>query len=318
MGELENRLIAAATPKYFKGVSDLVAKELVPYWWLKKHDRIEHNLSGRGAEWRVRLRRGTPIGYSGGVESINFAARNDREVATLAYRGLADGFMLTWAELQEAKGKEAIFNLLEESTADLDSDLLDALITDFYLDGTTRSSKTIHGIAAFLSASATYAGLSQTTNANWQAQVVTGAGFGSDPIGRIVRLKNACAKGEKGGKTRSRISIALASDTDWEVLHSKFQSQQRCTYDKEMANAGFDALMVGSLPVVRDEYCTANTIFGLNHQSLKFCTTTPDIFASHQSWADAMPYVYTGVALGHFNLFCFNPRANGIMANTNT
>lgn len=315
MGELENRLVAAATPKFFKGVSDLVAKELVTYWWLKKHGRIEFNMSGRGAEWRVRLRRGTPIGYSG-IEGINFAARNDREVATLAYRGIADGFMLTWTELEEAKGKEAIFNLMDETTSDLDSDLLDALANDFYGDGTGRNGKTIHGLASFISASNTYAAISQSAQTNWQAQVVSGTGFSSDPFGRILRLKNATAKGEKGGKSRSRISVALMPDTEFEVLMSRAQAQQRFLANKDMADAGFENVIAHGIPCVKDEYCTASTVFGLNHNTIKLCCTTGKIFETHSGWTDALPRVFTGVGVSHMNLFCFNPRANGKLTST--
>lgn len=317
MGELENRLIAAATPKFFKGVSDLVAKELVVYWWLKRKGRIAFNQSGRGAEWRVRMRRGTPIGYSG-IEGINFQARNDRETASLAFRGIADGFMLTWQELEEAKGEEAVFNLMDETTADLDADLLDALATDAYGDGSGRGGKTIHGFEASVDDDATYAAISQTAHTNWAAQVVTGAGFGSDPIGRIHRLKNATAKGEKGGKSRSRIDICLMTDTDFETLAAKLQAQQRYIRDEEMAKAGFDNVIVHGIVCAKDEYCTANTIYGLNSRTWELRCTTKRVFETFSDWTQGLPRVFTGIGVSHMNLYNYNPRANGKLTSTNT
>lgn len=317
MGELENRLLAAATPKYFKGVSDLVAKELVVYWWLKRNKRIVFNSSGRGAEWRVRMRRSTPIGYSG-VESINFQARNDREIATLAYRGIADGFMLTWQEMEEAKGEEAIFNLLDESTADLDSDLLDALASDAYGDGSTgtRTDKTIHGFAAAIDTTLTYAGLSQVSFSNWQAQVISGAGFSNDPVGKIHRLKNATAKGEKGGKSRSKIDLALMTDTDFEALSAKLEANRRYLRNEEMAEAGFDNVICHGIVCAKDEYCTSATIFGLNSRTWELRCTTKNVFETFDGWTSQLPRVYTGVGVSHMNLFCYNPRANGKLTST--
>lgn len=317
MGELENRLIASATPKFFKGVSDLVAKELVVYWWLKKNGRMVFNTSGRGAEWRVRLRRGAPIGYSG-IESINFAARNDREVASLAYRGIADGFMLTWQEVEMCKGEEAIYNLMDESAGDLDADLLDALGTDIYLDGTTRGGKTIHGFGAFLATTGTYANLSQTNNANWRAQVISGAGFTSDPVGRLHRLKNATSKGEKGGKSRSRISIYLMPDVEFEALSAKLEAQRRFHTNPEMAEAGFDNCTIHGVVAAKDEYCPDSTVIGLNHRTVELRHTTSKTFETFSGWTEALPRVYTGVGVSHMNLYCFNPRANGKLTATNT
>lgn len=311
MGELENRMIAAAHPRYVKGVNSLVTKELVPYWWLKKHDRINYGLGGRGTEWRVRMRQGTPIGYSGGLESINFSVRNDFEVPTLAYRGIADGYIVTWGETQECKGKEAIFKLMDELTANLDEDLLQALVTDFYGDGTGRSSLTIHGLAAFISTSATYAGISQSTSTAWASNVVSGTNFSSDPVGKILRLKNAAAKGTKGGKARSTLSIALCPDAVFEMVAAKIEGSRRYVEDKDAAKAGFDSYVIHQVPVVKDENCTASTLYGLDHTTIELNCTTDEVFEPSSGWETALPKVFTGVAISHMNLVCKSPRNNG-------
>lgn len=313
--DLTNRSIASATPKFLKGVTDAVAKELVEYWFLDQNDCIEYDQSGRGQEWRFRARRGTPIGYTG-LEGKTFAARNDFEVASLAYRGMADGFMISWQELEECKDKEAVFNLGEEVMDNLEADIFDRLCTDFYGDGTSLSSKTIHGLEASISTSATYAGISQSSVSAWQAQVIDATGFASKPLDFLLSLKIACAKGEKGGKSRNRIKIFLTDDDTYMKVMNHVTAMQMFIRDEEMAKAGFENVMVHGVPLTWSEYAPDAKVYGLNPKKIKFKATTKSMFKFKSDWTIGLPLAYLTIVVSHFNLFNMNPRASGKLTNT--
>lgn len=321
MGDLENRSIAAAIPLFFRGMTDAVAKMLVEFWWLQSHDRFEYDKGGRSFEWRVRMRRGSPMGYTG-VEGKTFSPRNDYEVASLPWRGIADGIVITWQEWKQIKGKEAIFNFVPQLLDDLKSDLLDRFGTDFYGDGTSLNAKTFHGLAASVGTTLTYAGLSQSTYTAWAAQSVSGAGFGNDPLAKLLSAKIAAAKGEKGGRTRNKISIFLTNSTDFQTIVNACQSQQRFVQNKAMLEAGFeDNVEVHGVPVAWSEYAgvaTANSIYGLNDNLFSVLCTTEQLFESFTEWTVGLPKVYLGVGLSNFNLVNKNPRGSVIIVNTDT
>lgn len=317
--ELNDRLIAAATAEFQKLCTDGVAKQSVELFELKRNGCIELNCSGRGFEWRHRFQRGSPVGF-GGTETLNYDARNDFVVASLSYRGFADGVALTWKEKQEAKGTPRVLDLPAELLDNLESDAVDALCTDFYLSGTTRSSKTIQGLAASIGTGLTYAGLSTSTYTSWASQYVSGAGYGSDPFAELLSLKVACQTGAKGGKTRNRIGTFLCASDDYQTAVNFAQAQQWFgARDEEMLKAGFgDNMMVHGVPLVWSEYATDNSIYGVNWKEIKLRCTTPDIFEFHTEVIQGAPRTTVMYFLTHMNLQNRNPRASGVLHSTNT
>lgn len=318
MGDLENRAIAAAIPMFFRGVTDAVSTMLVEHWWLQEHGCYEYDQGGRTFEWRIRQSRGSPIGYTG-IEGKTFAPRNDYIVASLPWRGIADGIVITWQEWKQIKGKEAIFKFVPQLLEDLRSDLMDAFGTDFHGDGTGRNGKTYHGIKASVYNNLTYAGLSQTTYPNFAAQVIDGTGFTTDPLAKLLSAKIAAAKGQKGGRSRNQLSLFLANETDYQVVVNTQEGKQRFVQDQAMLKAGFgDNVMVHNVPLAWSEYAVdaENRIYGLNHNLFKVLCTTEELFESFTEWTVGLPKVYLGIGVSNFNLVNMNPRGSVVIENT--
>lgn len=315
-----SRLIAMTHQKFQKEISDGVSKKCVEMFMLEKNGCVQTGRSGRTTEWRHRYQQSSStIGFSG-TETLNFDARNDYAVASLPWRGLADGIAVGWAELLENKGEEKILDVLETIPADLRYDALTAFCTDIHLAGTTRNSKTFHGLAAAITQNATtYAGLSQSTYSSWASQSVDFTGYRTDPYAKILSLIMACANGVRGGRDRNMVDLILCSSTDYQVLKNYLQAAQQgpLTGNVELAKAGFPNVEVEGVPVAWSEFMASMTnMWALNtaHLKLMCCTEEPFQFFHQQPTGAPNPHLF--YYLSHMNLQIRNPRAMGTGYNT--
>ena len=317
--DFADRLIAATHQNFQKEISDGVAKKCLPMLWLEKNGCVETGRTGRTTEWRHKYQFSTTtIGFSG-TEQLNYDARNDYIVASLPWRGLADGIAVGWSELLENRGEDQIIDLLTQIPADLRANAINAFCTDWHLDGTTRSSKTFHGLAASIGTGLTYAGLSGTTYTSWAAQYVDGTGYGTDPYAKILKLIMACAVGAKGGRDRNMLDVIMCNSVDFQVLSNYLQSTQRgqITGNVELAKAGFPNIEVNGVPVAWDEYASALTnMWGLNSAHFKLMCLTKEPFEFFHQQPTGAPNPHLFYYLARFNLQNRNPRASGTLHST--
>src|SRR3990167_2092044 len=116
--DLISRTLATTMPKFFKGFQDGVAKMAVEYYWAVKHGLFSFGVGGKDLQWRIRLNRGTPFGWTGGLETQTLAVRNDYQIATAEWRGMAHGVLITKGEVLKCKGREEILKLVPTLIAD--------------------------------------------------------------------------------------------------------------------------------------------------------------------------------------------------------
>lgn len=313
--DLVNRVTATTTSNFFKDFQDAVSKMAVEYWWAAKHGLFTYGLGGKDLQWRLRYQRGTPIGYSGGAEAQTFAVRNDYLTMTLGWRGVAHGIVITKQESWECKGKQEIIKLVPTLIADMKDDLLDRFGTDFYGSGTGLSSKTFHGLAASIGSglNLTYAGQSQSTYSALQNQAIDGAGFSADPIAKFRSLKIACAKGQRGGRSRNQLDIFLCHSDEFETTLNHEDAKRSYVENSEMAEAGFENIVVCGTPLAWSEYATADTIFGLNSNLFEFPCATEQLFEADSEWTPGLPKLWLSYGLSHFNMLNKNPRGSGLI-----
>lgn len=312
--DLVNNVLAIAMPKFFKGYTDAMAKLAVEFYWAQRHGLYTFDQGGREIQWRIRLQRGTPFGYSGGVEGRTNAVRNDHQIATLDWRGIADSVVITKKQKWECKGPEKIIDVIPSLLADMRSDLVDEFGTSFHSDGTRLSSLTFHGLNASINSSAqTYASLSQTTYTNWDCQRISGTGFSADPLNMIHQLILACAVGVKGGRSRNMLSLLITDQTEYRTIVQAEESKVRYTRDLEMAKAGFENVELYGVPCVWSEYAPATTVRGLNHNLFEIVCATSELFETGVDTTPGFPKLDIGWGVSHFNLLNKNPRGSGII-----
>ncbi len=314
------RVIQFTMPKYMKEFQDGMSKMAVEYFWADKHGLFTFDQGGKEIQWRARVRRGSPFGFTGGLEGNTFSVRNDYETATLGWRGMGHGICVTKAEIWQNKKPEQIRALLPQLLQDMRDDLVDEFCKSFYGDGTRLNSKTFHGLAASIGTGLTYAGLSTSTYTAWASQYVDGTGFRADPSSGCLDLQMACAVGQRGGRTRNQIDIFLAPSAEYKAAVNQGDAKRRLAADTDMYKAGFKNIEMHGVPFAWSEYMDSvatSKVYGLNSNLFEFVCGTSELFETETEWTQAFPKVYLGSAISHFNMLNKNPRASGVLYNTN-
>ena len=304
-----NRAIATTMTNYFKDFVDAMAKRAVEFWWAKEHDIFSYNQGGRTIETRIRLSRGSPKGYTGGFETFTHTVTNPFQVASIEWRGIADSLVVTQKEKWENKGKEAIIKTFPAMMTLMKDDSADEFCTSFHSDGTRLSSLTYHGLNASINSSAqTYAGLSQTTYANWDCQRISGTGFTADPLRFIHQGILNSAVGMKGGRARNKIDLIITDQTQYLNVEQSLQAQERFTRNLKMAEAGFENIELYGTPFAWSEYAPATTVRGINSNLFEVFCAGDDVFETGVATTPPWPILDIGYIVSHFNMLNKNPR----------
>ena len=311
---LVSRVLATTIPAYMKDFVDALAKRAVEFWWAKEHDIFTYNQGGREIQARIRLTRGSPKGYSGGFEAFTHTVTNPFEIATVAWRGIADSIVVTQAEKWENKGKEAIIKTFPAMMTLMKDDSADEFCTSFHSDGTRLSSLTFHGLASSIGSSAqTYATLSQTTFTNWDTQRISGTGFTADPLRFIHQGILNSAVGLKGGRARNRLDLIVADQVQYLNLEQSLQAQVRFTRNLKMAEAGFENIELYGVPFAWSEYAPTLTVRGINSNLFEFFCAGDDVFESGVATTPPWPILDVGYIVSHLNMLNKNPRGSFII-----
>lgn len=308
--DLVTRTVATTMPKFIKKFQDAMANKAVEFYWAKNNDVMSYNNSGREIQWRVRLAEGTPSGWTGGLEEMTTAVRNDYQVATAEWRGMMHNILVTKGEAMKCKKAEEIIPLVATLLADMRNDLIEEFGTAWYSDGTRLSSKQFHGLGYSVVNSGTVYNISTTTYTNWAAQIITGTGFSADPLNFLQQLEMACAVGQRGGRDRNQLDIFLCHKDEYQTVTQHETAKTRWTTNADMAKAGFKNIEVWGVPLAWSENCTADTIFGLNSNLFEFQCLGPDLFETSTEWYQN-PKVLVGAAHGMFQLLNKSPRGSG-------
>lgn len=308
--DLVSRTLATTMPRFIKKFQDAMAKKAVEYFWAIKNDIFTYNASGRELQWRVRLAESTPSGYVGGLEAMTTTVRNDYQVATLEWRGMMHNVLVTKGEALKCKKAEEIIALVPTLLADMRDDLIKEFGTAWYSDGSRLSNKQFHGLGSSVINSGSYAGISTTEFTNWAAQIITGTGFSADPLNFLQQLEMACAVGQRGGRDRNQLDIFLCHKDEFQTVTQHETAKTRWTSNTEMAKAGFRNIECWGVPLAWSEYCTADTIYGLNSNLFEFMCLGSELFETETEWYQN-PKVLVGSAHGLFQLLNKSPRGSG-------
>ena len=170
---------------------------------------------------------------------------------------------------------------------------------------------TIRGTAA------TYAGLSQSTFANWDCQRVDATGFAADPSNFLQQIVLLCAVGEKGGRDRNKIDLLLCTQTDFRVVCQSEFAKFRYERDEEMHKAGFENIMCWGAPLAWSDFAPSGKLRALNSKLFKMYIAGSDPIETGTQDPPGFPFGLTqGFAVSLHQLVNENPRGSGILYNT--
>lgn len=182
-----------------------------------------------------------------------------------------------------------VTDLVKEAVEESQMELVDALGTMIYSDGTGNSNKDPLGISAVVddgSVVPTFGGLSRTTYPVLNA-TVTGSG-GSLTLKKLATLYSAISS----GSFMTTPTLMVSNETVWDLYETLLTPMVKENYtmfgyytisknieagavrngshEGLVGNQGYVAVTYKGIPWVRDEKCTAQTVYMLNEHWMKW------------------------------------------------
>lgn len=181
--------------------------------------------------------------YSG-YEVLNIAPNSPISAAQFAITQYASSVTMSGLEMLQNAGKEQIIDLMEGRIRVAESQLMNRIDGDLYLDGTGNGGKNITGLAAAVPdapTSGTYGGIDRSTWSFWQSKKYSGVTDGGAAVSasNIVQYMTALSLQLIRGNDKPDLLIA---DNNYYALYvNALQAIQRVTSENNAA-AGFASL----------------------------------------------------------------------------
>lgn len=182
--------------------------------------------------------------YSG-YEIIDVAQNSPISAAQFSISQYAAAVTMAGLEMLQNASKEQIIDLMEGRIQVAEAQLANRIDTDIYGDGTGNSGKNLTGLAAAVTDTGTYGGISKDTWSFWQSLVydATSDGGGAASATNIQKYMTHIALAASRGRNKPDLFVA---STDYFALYvASMQAIQRVTSDGGSGGvgAGFPNLM---------------------------------------------------------------------------
>lgn len=198
-------------------------------------------------------------GWYAGAETLN---NSDVEVITSAefdWKQHYQSIVIRRDDELKNSGDAAILKFVASKTKNAERSMRDRFGTGVWNAGS--DAKAILGLRAFLSTSASYGGISQTTYSWWASQI--------DSSSTTLSMSVLQALYGSASIDADVPTVALTTQTLFDKYYLMLQPQQRFM-DEETAKGGFKSLMFNGLPVIVDSKAPSGYFVMLNEEYLHF------------------------------------------------
>ena len=240
-------------------LQDNVMKSNALLSYLEKNKGLESIDGGQDIRVPTRYARFAARGWYAGSES-QISAYNEKKTA-LVFNWAQHYVNITISGLDKLKnaGENKVIDHVRSEVEAAEQDIRDNFGTGLYSNGSTDP-KSIVGAAAFLSTSATYGGISQSSESWLQSNIDSTTTTMS--LGKLQTAYELAVHGPDAP------DLATTTKTLFNSYWSLLQPQQRFT-DGDMASAGFKNLLFNGATVLMDEYAPASNFIFFNTKYVK-------------------------------------------------
>lgn len=248
--------ISAITEKYFvPKLTDNIFKSIPLFSRLQK--KVQKIGGGTKVLIPLNYAQATAVGWYSGSDTLD---NTDNDVITSAefdWKQIYASIPISRKDELINGGQAAKVDFVKSKMMIAEKSLKDTLAVGVWNAGSTTNA--ILGIRAFLSVSATYGGISQSTYSWHQANIDS-----STTTFSIPALQTQWATTALNGETPS---VILSGSARYTSYYISLQPQQRFM-DSESAKGGFTSLMFNAAPWLVDSKAPATHIVGLNEDYL--------------------------------------------------
>ena len=196
------------------------------------------------------------VGWYTGAGTLDNADSDTITAANFDWKQLYASIPISRLDELKNQGQAQKVNFVKSKMQIAEKSMRDTLAVAVWNDGTTTNA--ILGVRSFLSTSATYGGISQTTYSFWQANIDS-ATTTLTLSAMQTQWSNAAIEGEE---PTVLLSGTARFDSYWGLL----QPQQR--FMDTSAKAGFQSLMFNGAPYLKDSKAPSTHLVMLNENYL--------------------------------------------------
>lgn len=181
--------------------------------------------------------------YSG-FEVLNISPNSPISAAQFDIKQYAAAVTISGLETLQNAGEEQIIDLLDGRMMVAESQLMNRIALDIYLDGTGNGGKNITGLAAAVPdapTSGTYGGIDRATWAFWQSKAYSGVTNGGAAVSAANIVQYMTALTIQMVRGNDKTDLLVADNTYYQYYVNALQAIQRVTSD-ESAGSGFASL----------------------------------------------------------------------------
>lgn len=248
--------ISAITEKYFvPKLTDNIFKTIPLFSRMQK--KVQKIGGGTKVLVPLNYAQATAVGWYNGADTLD---TTDNDVVTSAefdWKQIHATLSVTRKDELINGGQAAKVDFVKSKMQIAEKSLKDTLAVGVWNAGTTTNA--ILGVRAFLSASNTYGGISQTTYSFHQANVDS-----STTTFTIPALQTQWATTAVNGESPS---VILSGSGRYTSYYNSLQPQQRFM-DSESAKGGFTSLMFNGVPWLVDSKAPSTHVVALNEDYL--------------------------------------------------
>lgn len=269
---------------------------------------------GTHIEIPVLYRRFTTGGPYRGYDIIDVAPQDTVRNVYVDWKQQSVPFAISELDLIKADSPLAIANLLTILGQQTYMEMGENLAFGVTLSDGVVNPKDIDGLEAIVEDSNTYAGVSRTTNAWWQATVDSGTN--ALTLAAMHSLFSDATFGAShptiwfgNGTNYNRLYALNLSTTGYGVQYVR----EPGGHDEVLAQAGFTNLLFENIPFVRDDNMTDNDIYALNENFLALVVSSRADFYMHDFQKPVNQNAYITNLDWAGNLICMNSRTQARM-----
>jgi hypothetical protein len=291
------------------------------YWEPGAHDQyfkgnaLMYRLLKKGRKWsggdylRVVIQYGQPVGGSFNAQSkFDTSKREELNAARFAPAYYYEPVTFDIDDKVRNAGSAAQVDIVAAKLTNAQKKIRQSIAVDFYNNSTQQpTGRGMLGLPAMMSSSTTsYGQISSSDIAEWTTGVANTTGYAlSYAIMRAGRT--SC---QVGDGIEDKPTIMITTRTLFDVVEGQTQVNQRYE-EAELAEVGFQNLVINGIPLVSDYLCPSGYLYFLNENLLDM-KSHKDFFFVREPWMRPVDqYVYTTQLIWVGQLLCKRRNAHG-------
>lgn len=248
--------ISAITEKYFvPKLVDNIFKSIPLFQRMQK--KIDTLSGGTKILVPLNYAQSSAGGWYNGADTLDNTDNDSITSAEFEWKQIHEPISISRRDELINGGQQAKVNFVKSKMQIAEKSMKDKVAVGLWNAGTTTNA--ILGLRSFLSVSATYGNISQTSQSFWQANI--------DSSTTTTTISAVNAQWSAAALNGDTPSVILSGSGRYNNYYNLLQPQQRFM-DSETAKGGFTSLMFNGVPWIMDSKAPSTHVVGLNEEYL--------------------------------------------------